>query len=85
MKWVKKTPTEEGWYWMKYKNKRGKYTVCPARVTILGYPGLQGTLVHSARNDTFVEGPNHGGAGLKCNGEPCPDVRFGHKIEEPDY
>jgi hypothetical protein len=33
-KWVKETPTEEGWYWIKYRNKRNKTTVCPCLVTI---------------------------------------------------
>ena len=87
VKWVKKTPTEEGWYWIKYKNKHDAYTICPCQVTIFDGSGADGLLVNivrSARNDTFMEGPNHGGWGLKYNGELCPDIRFGPKIEEPE-
>lgn len=81
MKWSKETPAEEGWYWIKYKNKRNKYTVCPAEV----FHFKDGTtLVASAKNDTFVEGPNHGGKGLKYDGVLDPSVRFGDKIEEPN-
>jgi hypothetical protein len=83
MKWVKATPEVEGWYWIKYKNKRNCYTVCPCYVTIFRSRNLTGNLVHTARNDTFIEGPSHGGWGLKYNGKPCPDIRFGDKIEEP--
>lgn len=80
VKWVKQTPTKEGWYWMKYKNKRNTYTVCPAYVTIVG----EARMVHSAKNDSFVEGPNHGGWGLKYNGVLDPSIRFGPEIEEPE-
>lgn len=58
-KWVEETPTEEGWY-------------CPCYVTIFRGGNLVGNVVHTARNDTFIEGPNHGGWGLKYNGKPCP-------------
>ena len=81
IKWVKETPTEEGWYWMKYKNKRNRFTICPAHLCILKGPT---NIVVSARNDTFIEGPNHGGKGLKYNNKVDKSIRFGPKIEEPD-
>jgi len=84
VKWVKETPKVEGWYWMKYKNKRNKFTVCPAYVTIFNSRNLKGNLVVSAKNDSFQEGPNHGGWGLKYAGVLDPSIRFGPKIEEPD-
>lgn len=78
--WNKETPTEEGWYWMKYKNKRKRYTICPACLIIVDNI----TIVHSAKNEVFMQGPNHGGEGLKYNGVLDPSIRFGPKIEEPD-
>ncbi len=82
VKWTKETPEVEGWYWIKYKNKRNFFTVCPAQVINFAF----GRVVLSARNDTFMEGPNHGGWGLKYAGESKVDtsIRFGPKIEEPD-
>lgn len=84
VKWVKETPTEEGWYWMKYKGNNGP-TVCPAYVTIFN-AALKGcVLVRTARNVSFVAGPNHGGPELKCPGEkPDKTIRFGPKIEVPE-
>lgn len=84
MIWAKDAPTEEGWYWVKYKNKRNTYTVCPAEVFI-GNTGLKGSiLIKSARNDTFISGPNHGGPGFRCHGVLDKTLRFGDNIPEPD-
>jgi hypothetical protein len=77
--WSKRTPTEEGWYWIKYKNKHQKYIMCPAEVIHV----KSETIVATSRNDTFVSGPRHGGPGLKNNGALDQSVRFGPKIEEP--
>ncbi len=83
MKWSKKTPTEEGWYWIKYRGKRGT-TMCPCQVTIFK-SGLSGTAVRTAWNDWFMEGPNHGGLGLKEGGGKLDKtIRFGPKIPEPE-
>jgi len=86
VKWIKKKPTEEGWYWIKYRNKRNKFSVCPAFVTLFNDGG---THVHSAYNDTWVAGPNHGGPDLKGwdhHGKWGVDrsLRFGPRIEEPN-
>jgi len=81
VKWSKKTPVETGWFWIKYKNKRKKYVVCPCYVEHFKDGG---TLVVSASNDMFAEGPNHGGKGLKCHGKLCKEVRFGPVIPEPE-
>lgn len=83
VKWVKETPTEEGWYWMKYTGKRG-ICKCPAHVTIFTAAEKGGVVVRTARNDTFMSGPNHGGPELKCDGKPDKNIRFGPKIEEPE-
>ena len=85
--WVKETPTEEGWYWMQYLGRENRITQCPANVILFTSEndGLNGALVISARNDTWVEGPMHGGPGLKNKGKLDNSVRFGPKIEEPDY
>ena len=80
MTWVKETPIVSGWYWMQYKNKRKTITVCPAYVDIMGI----GTIVRSAFNDTFIEGPNHGGPGLKYMGKIDKSIKFGDLIPEPD-
>lgn len=86
-KWTKATPTVEGWYWIKYRNKHRTYTICPCYVTRFAEDGkaiASGTvLVRTARNDTFVEGPNHGGPGLKYDGKVDKSIRFGNKIAEP--
>ena len=82
--WSKETPTTEGWYWCKYKNKRNKFSVCPCEVTIFSGPGLKGTHVRSAYNTTWMEGPNHGGPGLKYDGKLDTSLRFGPRIEEYD-
>jgi hypothetical protein len=77
--WSKETPTVEGWYWMKYTHK--DIYVCPAEVELF----LDGTiLVRSARGDYFVEGPHHGGKGLKYNGKRDESIRFGPSIPFPD-
>jgi len=78
MGWSKKTPGVEGWYWMKYRGKHGMVK-CPAQVVILS----RGNMVHSARNDTFFEGLDHGGWGLRYCGKLDKSIRFGPKIEEP--
>lgn len=79
-KWVKETPQEEGWFWIRYKGKNGTVT-CPCTI----YHFHDGScLVQTARNDTFTEGPNHGGPGLKYAGKLDRSIRFGSKIEEPE-
>lgn len=78
--WSKQTPTEEGWYWIKYKNKHHKYVKCPAEVIRL----TSETLVLTSKNDRFLAGPRHGGWELKNNGVVDKSIRFGPKIEEPD-
>ncbi len=81
IKWVKETPAKEGWFWIKYKNKRKEYSVCPAQV--FHFKG--GTVaVRSSFNDNFVEGPNHGGPGLKYDGKIDKSIRFGPEIEIPE-
>jgi len=79
-KWVKETPAEDGWYWIKYKNKHQEYTICPCSVVHLN----ETTFVQSARNDTFFEGPNHGGKGLKYQGKLDKSIRFGPRIPLPE-
>ena len=78
--WSKETPTEEGWYWMKYKNKRNTYTACPALVVYVG----EEVLVRSAFNDSFMAGPNHGGPQLRYDGKIDKSIRFGDRIPEPE-
>jgi hypothetical protein len=80
-KWSKETPLDEGWYWIKYRNKRNKTTMCPAEVY---HFEDKGSLVQSARNDTWMEGPNHGGPGLKYHGKLDKTIRFGPRIEVPE-
>ena len=80
-KWTKKTPANEGWYWIRYRNKRDETTQCPCHVSRFGGGG---SLVRTAQNDVFVEGPNHGGPGLKYNGKLDKTIRFGPAIPEPD-
>lgn len=75
--WVETVPAEEGWYWIKYKNKRKTYTVCPALFLVAD--GIN--VVHSARNDIFFQSPNKP---FTCGGIVEKSIRFGPKIEEPD-
>lgn len=76
-KWTKETPAEEGWYWIKYRH--GRSYKCPCEVTHLKI----GTIVHTGRH-TFMEGPNHGGKGLKLAGLLIKSIRFGPKLVVPD-
>jgi len=79
-KWAKEIPTEEGWYWVKYRNKRNKTTMCPARVIWIDTY----VCVDSARNDSFQAGPDHGGPQLSCHGKIDKTIRFGPRIIEPE-
>ena len=75
--------TQEGWYWIKYKNKHNKSTVCPCEVMLETSGPFKGiAMVRTARNDTFIEGPRHGGPGLKYAGKLDKSIRFGSRIEE---
>ena len=69
-KYTKKWPGSAGWYWIKYRSKRGT-VVCPARVIILG----ETRVVHSARNDMFTLDPY-----VPSIGQP---LWFGPQIREP--
>jgi hypothetical protein len=78
-KWKKETPAKEGWYWVKYRGKHGM-TTCPAHLMIF----KDGTrCLHSARNDFFVEGPGHGGLGMKYNGKLDKTLSFGPSMRVP--
>lgn len=69
-KWSKNIPLEDGWYWIKYRGKRG-IVKCPARFYRFIFRNKQIWVAQSARNDLF--------------GENAPDrtLRFGPRIEEP--
>jgi hypothetical protein len=85
IQWKKETPIVEGWYWIKYRGKNGM-TQCPAEIFIFDkHPDSTANLVNSARGDTWIEGPNHGGPGLKPKGQTIIDktIRFGPQIEDP--
>jgi hypothetical protein len=80
--WSEETPAGEGWYWMQYRDKHGEVSVCPCYVAHLGNGT---TLVRSALNDTWVEGPRHGGPGLKESGRALDrSVRFGARLVPPE-
>lgn len=83
-KWSTETPIVEGWYWIQYKGSRRQTVKCPAAVIIMNMKEDKEptTLVQSARNDSWIEGPNHGGPGLKYCGKLDKSIRFGPKIEE---
>jgi len=59
MKWSKKTPKTEGWYWVRYSGKNGVVT-CPAEVVFFkltkSLGGKEELAVKSARNDFFTRG-----------------------------
>ncbi len=76
--WTAKVPAVAGWYWMRYKVGR-HFRTCPGEVI----HNQVGTVVHSARNDMWIEGPLHGGPGLKCDGVLDTSVQFGPRIPEP--
>lgn len=76
--WVKETPKAEGWYWIKYNVGR-KYRICPCELFIFKKEKKGATnFIRTAGNVSFVEGPNHGGKGLKASGESKIDksIRF---------
>jgi len=79
--WVAETPAEEGWYWIKYRGKRNRMVKCPCQVWRFKDAGV---CVVTAYNDSFFEGPNHGGPGLKYAGKLDKSIRFGPKITVPD-
>lgn len=63
-------PKEEGWYWCKYKGKRGKL-ICPCQVINLGDLGQ---MVITARNDSYT----------KSNAKEFGTIWFGERIEMPN-
>ena len=69
-KWTKEVPKTEGWYWIKYRGKRG-LVVCPAQVMWLG----KQYHVATSRSDWFAEHVR------KIYG--FESAKFGNKIEEP--
>ena len=68
--WSKEVPSEEGWYWIKYKGKRGKVK-CPCAVVHFGGGKF---VIHTARNDIFA---SH-------SPKEWSDARFGPTIEVPE-
>lgn len=50
--WSKDVPKAEGWFWVKYQGKKGQ-VVCPALIIHMNVH--KGSVVHSARNDIFVD------------------------------
>jgi hypothetical protein len=89
--WTQTTPTEEAWYWIKHKIPRPDgyrgtiWRVVPACVHCF----KDGTAsVKSAYGDTWIEGPNHGGNGLKTwikkNFIIDKSLYFGERIKFPD-
>jgi hypothetical protein len=80
IKWSKKTPTEEGWYWIKYGSGTS-FVKCPCRVVHV----KEASLVYSALGPFFIEGPNHGGKGLKNGqGKRVNTIRFGPRLTTPE-
>lgn len=68
--WKKDYPTEDGWYWVRYRGKHGMCR-CPASVMVTS----KDTYVRTARSDFFAYSLR------KQKG--MSDIRFGPKIEEP--
>jgi len=80
VKWSKETPKEEGVYWMAYRDgERKVITLCEV------FKLKQGTnSVTNARGETWIEGSNHGGPGLKRfmpKWQIDKSVRFGPKYK----
>lgn len=84
-KWTKEAPLEQGWYWIKYKGKRGMVK-CPCEVTIEARKDsvIPAITIHSSRNDVFYV--NHGDPRTKVRyrGTWDKSVRFMTSIPEPD-
>jgi hypothetical protein len=86
--WKKETPKEEGWYWIRYRNGNSMvYSL--ANLSILNYKSMRGNILRSFSGGHWIEGPNHGGAGLKRHDlERRPKIdtslRFGPKIPEAE-
>ena len=77
--WTKETPTEDGYYWVRYgrgQNIRKE----PCEVIHVG----KETLVTIHRYGNLYEGLRHGGAGLKgADGKIVKSIRFGPEILIP--
>lgn len=70
-KFSKQWPTEEGWYWIKYKGNKYGYVTCPAQHFIFA----ESNVFASAKNDNFILSPNH---------EPVDkSLRIGPRIPMP--
>lgn len=68
--WKKhEVPTEEGWYWCKYRGKHG-IVICPCFVMLFKTLGFS---VQTARNDIYSTNTKPG----------FGDMWFGAKIESP--
>jgi hypothetical protein len=74
--WTKEIPSEEGWYWIKYRNKYNM-TVCPCSVVRFN----SAVVVTTARNTTFIQYLQS--KQLRYNGKIDKTVRFGPKIPIP--
>lgn len=46
-------PDKEGWYWVKYRGKRG-IVICPAEMYAFENPPIK--VINTARNDIVTEG-----------------------------
>lgn len=69
--WVSKIPDEEGWYWIRYRNKWDGMTICPCVVTILGADAVAKT----SKGDVFSR--------KSRNADGFRYAKFGPKIEIP--
>lgn len=81
-KWSKELPKSEGWWWAKFRCGNAVLKR-PAFVTHLA----DGTNMVRSGTSVWIEGPNHGGPGLKKQdiGRFSKDrsLHFGPKIPEP--
>lgn len=72
-KWTKDVPKKDGWYWIKYKGKKG-VGICPAQV-YHWKDSDNDYSVTTAKNDIFTATTR------KCFG--FSNAKFGNKIAEP--
>lgn len=79
MKFIKKVPEVEGWYWVRYHSPRCGLVDRPARLNFVD----DARVLDIFQAGVYISGPSHGGNKFRNGGNPIQDLQFGDRIEEP--
>jgi hypothetical protein len=71
--WSSKNPQQTGWFWVKYKAKRGE-VICPASLCQIGELELNKWFCSTFKNDRFIVTGN----------KPVAGFKFGPELTQPE-